>query len=550
MPDTPDKQQLSEWKDADNLRKVYSSDLYRNMPGKDKYQYEKHLYDTHIIPNFKASGKTLPTFDKWLEFRTSGKFNEMGSKMYDYFEPRDSSTERMKDYGTRVARSFTGLAESLYNRSLGQIPSYNKATGKWKHDSTVSNWLANAKAAESKIIDKNSPVEAGLTRKFFESLSDMSSDFPVWNAVSEVTPALAQITKVKGVDRAVVSGLLGKLNLTQDLAQSKLGRFAMNRLISAAQVFTVSNIEGGQHPIKDAIVGSVFPQHSNPEIKKYLAEQVNMMGPKATNALLEAAKDLSKNDGDPLTQKLTEANASIYNKLARTRGYSMYNTMPKDEKKYVIGIIQSNLKEVLDHPLANASPELQKFLVESHVSKNITLPMLEGFKASAEASAKQGQKPSMDGLVKEQVAMAKLHTPEDNPRIVPGAAGAKSPEFKQNLPKAEMRLEGDINKYSYALWHYMQKSPNSPYVGMMLDKLSAELPEMSMEQLKRFPAALQQHMEDLQTTGHTSPDDVRGVFRSTNLDAIFGKGLPTEFQDELADEVEDVTGKQKIRKRK
>ena len=236
---TPDKQQLSEWKDADALKKVYNSPEYTQMPGKYKVKYEQHLYDTHIAPNFRVTGKTVPSFKDWMDFRISDKFDQNLSKMYDYFEPRTSTTERLKDYGTRMARSFTSLAENIFTSGLtmGGIPGGASSLG-------VRDMFESLKTKEGKVIDKNSPVNAGLTRRFYESLSDNASDFPVWTALSEVTPALGQITKIKGAP-AVVTGALGKLNLAQDLAQSKIGRFAMNRLIGAAEGVMYSSI---QHP--------------------------------------------------------------------------------------------------------------------------------------------------------------------------------------------------------------------------------------------------------------------------------------------------------------
>ena len=247
------------------------------------------------------------------------------------------------------------------------------------------------------------------------------------------------------------------------------------------------------------------------------------MGPKATMHLLTSGaielpeKSLTSVQ-DGFTTKLTKANSEIYNRVAKQKGYSMYNVMPKAEKAKVVMYVKQQLAEVVQSPLAHADPELQKFLVGQHLSKSMTPELEAGFKQSMETQAKMGQKPSMDGLVEEEVKKAKLDA------MSVGAAGAKSPVFKSNLPKADMRLEGDINKYAYALGHYMEKSPNSPYVKHMLSELSERLPNLSEDELKQFPAALQQHMKDLKDTGHTSPDDVRGVFRSTNLNAILGKG--------------------------
>ena len=535
---TPDKIQLSEWKDADALKKVYNSPEYSAMPGKDKVRYEKHLYDTHIAPNFRVVSKTPPTFKEWMDFRTSDKFDNNLSKMYDYFDPRTSSTERFKDYGARIARSFTGLAENLFSiATLGSA----KTAPEGSAAKDVYKWFEDTKTGLTKTIDKNSPVNASLTRRFFESLSDMSSDFAVWQALSEVTPALGQVTKVKGVP-GIVTGALGKINLTQDLAQSKLGRFALNRLIGAAEGMAYVGVQQPKDVKSNIATVALLPRSGNPEIKKLLASQLTLMGPKATMALLHAGMEGTGQEAkDILVGKLTKANHEIFNKVARDNGYSMYNVAPKEAKAKIVAYVHSQVAEVMQSPLAHSDPELQKFLVGQHLSKEMTPEMQAGFKQSMEMQAKNGQKPSIDGLVQEEVKKAQ------HDAMSVGAAGAKSPVFKENLLKSDMRLEGDINKYTYALGHYMQKSPNSPYVKHMLSELSERLPNLTKEELKKFPAALQQHMKDLKDTGHTSPEDVRGVFRSTNLDSILGKGNPTEFQDELAEEVEEV---QKIRKKK
>jgi hypothetical protein len=541
---TPDKQQLSEWKSAQNLKNVYNSKEYNSLPSEKRAKAEKQLFEQAIAPSFAAVGKKAPSFKEWVDFRTRPDFQNNLLKMYDWFDPRNTYKEQGIDATMRVARSFTNLAENLYIKGI-------------LHDSDkgdmVTKWLDNFKKAQSHIIDKNSPVNASWQTKMYESIEDMSADFLVFKALDAATPTIGQVTaaKVAGKTEGVVTGALGKFDLAQELAQTKMGRFAMNRLIGAAEGYMYSNIQRTGRPVSDALTFAAFPRGGDSVVKKFLTDQMLNMGPKATTVLMEqglreaektaeapvkqtlALPELKFEEQakDVLTTKLTQANAAIYNNYARQMGYSMYNLAPKEVKGKILGRIYMDMEAVLRNPLAHASPELQRYMVEHNLMTVMTPEMEQGFRESAEAMAKTGEKPSTQPLIDEEVAKAKSKEPENNPRvaaqdasanseqrIVPGAASKNSMEFEDNWPRSkDTTLEGRINQMLYAYGKLSQSDPDGKWTKFLFQELSDALPNLSKKEVKLMFGRLAEHIQDLKDTGHIAPADIRGVFRSNNF---------------------------------
>ncbi len=550
----------------EGFAKLAKDPEYLKLSPEAKAGVRGKLYDKYVVPYYKNKGVDLGPEQR-------DRFSKAGTGM-PVASPQEETTTgdffthlavQTGKQGIKVERGMDVAANRLGNVVQDIMGSPSSTGGRL--GSKFNTWIHGATDESSHVLNRaEDQANAYLGSNYSDNLKVKAAELPI-RAVGSTAATLVENPEYLAIPSATslgVEGLLGKTAISEALLQgSTKAKLAYSAIKGAADGYLTGKYEEENN--KEAshtalLFGGVEAGivAAKPALK-FLSTLNVWGGPKAVEQAIKgldkvSPKALEQADSTKITTLLMRATSKMRDEVAQELGFNNYAEAraAKQQAKVAEGL--SSLLKQANKEAAVHNPELVQLQAKEDVKEWLSNPLgaklaaglqkmgVDPVAAATTTTIKNAKIAAGDfseikaGISKD--AMAAVSRILEG--VGPGARSAKSEKdiFKAvtKLVKTNIPMESHDHTFTF-MWGIRDQLPKEIQPTLIEGMKTIYGPKPA--RWDRAARELDTHMDKMIKAGHISPNDPRGVFRSTRP-----AGHKTVWQKQLDEEVKAIKARE------